>query len=95
MPSLVLASLAIDVLTPSYAAGRGPALNDQEAQDFGISTDRVGLEAEHVFYDADDGVLRHTVTVDYSSHPYTTRYQTTPDRSTPRSVRRRRGRSCS
>uniref|UniRef100_UPI002F917E44 hypothetical protein n=1 Tax=Streptomyces sp. NBC_01562 TaxID=2975879 RepID=UPI002F917E44 len=54
-------------------------VNDQEARDFGISTERICLEIEHVFYDADDDVLRHTITVDYSGHPYVTRYQPTPE----------------
>ncbi|MFF2721289.1 hypothetical protein [Streptomyces sp. NPDC058011] len=53
-------------------------VNDQEAHDFGISTDRVGLEIQHVFYDADD-VLRHTVTVDCSAQPYVTRHVPTPE----------------
>ena len=44
-------------------------MNDQEAQDFGICTDRVCVEIEHVVYDADDDALRHMVTVDYSGHP--------------------------
>lgn len=54
-------------------------VNDQEAADFGISTDRACLEIEHVFYDADDDVLRHTITVDYSGHPYVTRHVPTPE----------------
>lgn len=58
---------------------RARKVNDQEAQDFGISTDRVCLEVEHVFYDADDDVLRHTITVDYSGQPYVTRHVPTPE----------------
>lgn len=54
-------------------------VNDQEAADFGISTDRVCLEIEHIFYDAEDDVLRHTVTVDYSGQPYVTRHVPTPE----------------
>ncbi|WP_405392433.1 hypothetical protein OG596_34255 [Streptomyces sp. NBC_01102] len=54
-------------------------VNDQEAHDFGISTDRLCLEIQHVFYDADDDVLRHTVTVDYSGQPYITRHVPTPE----------------
>ncbi|WP_327687218.1 hypothetical protein [Streptomyces sp. NBC_00467] len=54
-------------------------MNDQEARDFGISTDRVCLEIEHVFYDADDA-LRHTVTIDCSGHPYVTRHVPTPEK---------------
>lgn len=42
-----------------------------EATAFGISTDF--LEAERVFYDAGDDVLRHTVTVDCSGQLYVTR----------------------
>ena len=44
-------------------------MNDQEGQDFGISTDRVCVEIEHVVYDAGDDALRHTVTIHYSGHP--------------------------
>ncbi|GAA3289299.1 hypothetical protein GCM10020295_00850 [Streptomyces cinereospinus] len=40
-------------------------MSDQEARDFGISTDRVCLEIEQNLFDADD-VLRHTATVDFS-----------------------------
>ncbi|MGW1658432.1 hypothetical protein [Streptomyces atratus] len=60
---------------------RARQVNDQEAHDFGISTDRVCLEIEHIFYDADDDddVLRHTVTVDYSGHSYVTRHRPTPE----------------
>ncbi|MFM9457958.1 hypothetical protein [Streptomyces europaeiscabiei] len=58
---------------------RARQVNDQEARDFGISTERICMEIEHVFYDADDDVLRHTVTVDYSGHPYVTRYQPAPE----------------
>ncbi|WP_143674136.1 hypothetical protein [Streptomyces caniscabiei] len=58
---------------------RARQVNDQEVQDFGISTERICLEIEHVFYDADDDVLRHTVTVDYSGHPYVTRFRPTPE----------------
>ncbi|MCX5165934.1 hypothetical protein OOK39_44470 [Streptomyces sp. NBC_00264] len=63
---------------------RQPArqVNDQEAHDFGISTKRVCLEIEHV--DADDDVLRHTVTADYSGHPYVTRHRPTPEELAPR-----------
>ncbi|MEK8141637.1 hypothetical protein NKH18_00625 [Streptomyces sp. M10(2022)] len=60
----------VRVITGSQAR----QVNDQEARDFGISTDRVCLEIEHIFYDADDDVLRHTVTVDYSGQPYVTRH---------------------
>ncbi|MEU8489274.1 hypothetical protein [Streptomyces sp. NPDC048641] len=58
---------------------RARQVNDQEAEDFGISTDRVCLEIEHIFYDAEDDVLRHTVTVDYSGQPYVTRHVPTPE----------------
>ncbi|MFC5657688.1 hypothetical protein [Streptomyces nogalater] len=51
---------------------RARQVNDQEARDFGISTDRACLEIEQIFYDADDDVLRHTITVDYSGQPYVT-----------------------
>ncbi|MDX2524834.1 hypothetical protein [Streptomyces europaeiscabiei] len=64
---------------------RARQVNDQEARDFGISTERICMEIEHVFYDADDEVLRHTVTVDYSGHPYVTRYQ--PRTRGPRTAR--------
>ncbi|MFJ1958768.1 hypothetical protein ACIOGT_38140 [Streptomyces microflavus] len=57
---------------------RARQVNDQEARDFGITTDRLCLEIQHVFYDADDGVLRHTVTVDYSGQPYVTRHVPPP-----------------
>ncbi|MCX4851733.1 hypothetical protein [Streptomyces sp. NBC_00893] len=57
---------------------RAREVNDQEALDFGISTDRTCLEIQHIFYDADADVLRHTVTVDYSGRPYVTRYEPTP-----------------
>lgn len=30
-------------------------------------------------YDADDDVLRHTVIVDYSGHPYVARHHPTPE----------------
>ncbi|WP_030267664.1 hypothetical protein [Streptomyces violens] len=56
---------------------RARKVNDQEAQDFGVSTDRVCLEVEQIFYDADN-VLRHTITVDYSGQPYITHSQPTP-----------------
>ncbi|MFB8443598.1 hypothetical protein ACFC7A_31590 [Streptomyces niveus] len=58
---------------------RARQVNDQEAHDFGISTDRVCLEIEQIFYDADDDVLRHTVTVDFSGTPYVTRRVPTPE----------------
>ncbi|WP_329028409.1 hypothetical protein [Streptomyces sp. NBC_00690] len=54
-------------------------VNAEEAEDFGISTDRLCLVINHIFYDADDDVLRHTVTVDYSGHPYVTRGEPTPE----------------
>ncbi|MEU8672727.1 hypothetical protein AB0C71_38205 [Streptomyces anulatus] len=54
-------------------------VNDQEAHHFGISTDRLCLEIQHIFYDADDDVLRHMVTVDYSAQPYVTRHVPTPE----------------
>ncbi|MFC9931712.1 hypothetical protein [Streptomyces sp. NPDC127190] len=38
------------------------------------------LEIEHVVYDADDDVLRHTITVDFSGQPYVTRHVPTPDK---------------
>ncbi|MGQ4725447.1 hypothetical protein [Streptomyces sp. E2N171] len=43
---------------------RARQVSEQEARDFGISADRVCLEIEQIFHDADDDVLRHTVTVD-------------------------------
>ncbi|MFH8470373.1 UTRA domain-containing protein [Streptomyces sp. NPDC017991] len=55
------------------------SVSDQEAQDFGISTDRACLVIEQVFYDAEDDVLQHTVTVNYSGHPHEIRYQPTPE----------------
>ncbi|MZF88244.1 hypothetical protein [Streptomyces sp. SID5643] len=58
---------------------RARQVTEQEARDFGISTDRVCLEIEHVFYDADDDVLRHTITVDFSGQPYVTRHVPTPE----------------
>ncbi|HEY9327087.1 MAG TPA: hypothetical protein VIS09_02415 [Streptomyces sp.] len=61
------------------AGSRARQVNDQEAHDFGISTDRVCLETQHIFYDADDDVLRHTVTVDFSGQPGVTRYRPTPE----------------
>ncbi|WP_333745883.1 hypothetical protein [Streptomyces sp. IBSBF 2950] len=54
-------------------------VNAQEARDFGISTERHCLVIEQVFYDADDDVLQHTVTVNYSGHPHEIRYQPTPE----------------
>ncbi|MEU1091468.1 hypothetical protein ACFYPN_31950 [Streptomyces sp. NPDC005576] len=55
-------------------------MDDQEDRDYRISTIRVCLEIEHIFYDADADadVLRHTVTVDFSGHPYITRHRPTP-----------------
>lgn len=53
-------------------------VSDQEARDFGISTERACLVVEQVFYDAEDDVLQHTVTVNYSGHPHEIRYQPTP-----------------
>ncbi|MFF0171239.1 hypothetical protein [Streptomyces prasinus] len=61
------------------SGSRARQVSEQQASDFGISTDRVCLEIEHVFYDADEDVLRHTVTVNYSGHPCTTWYQSTPE----------------
>ncbi|MFJ4865946.1 hypothetical protein [Streptomyces sp. NPDC088748] len=58
---------------------RARQVNDQEARDFGISTDRACLEIEQIFYDADADVLRHTITVDYSGQPHVTRYVPTPE----------------
>ncbi|MEE1943090.1 hypothetical protein V1L54_27415 [Streptomyces sp. TRM 70361] len=58
---------------------RARQVNEQEARDFGISTDRVCLEIEHVFYDVEDDVLRQTVTVDYSGQPYVTRHVPAPE----------------
>ncbi|MFE9334823.1 hypothetical protein [Streptomyces sp. NPDC006925] len=58
---------------------RARLVNDQEARDFGISTDRACLEIEQIFYDADDDVLRHTVTVDYSGQSHVIRYVPTPE----------------
>ncbi|MFG2221033.1 MULTISPECIES: hypothetical protein [unclassified Streptomyces] len=55
----------------------GPAGQRPGSLDFGISTDRTCLEIQNIFYDADDDVLRHTVTVDYSGRPYVTRYEPT------------------
>ncbi|WP_460073993.1 UTRA domain-containing protein [Streptomyces sp. YKOK-I1] len=54
-------------------------VNAQEAQDFGISTERACLVIEQVFYDAEDDVLQHTVTVNYSGHPHEIRYQPTAE----------------
>jgi hypothetical protein len=51
----------------------------QEAEDFGISTERACLVIEQVFYDAEDDVLQHTVTVNYSGHPHEIRYQPAPE----------------
>ncbi len=45
---------------------RARQVNDQEARDFGIST-------------ADDDVLRHTITVDFSGQPYVTRHVPAPE----------------
>ena len=50
-------------------------VNAQEAQDFGISTERPCLVIEQVFYDAEDNVLQHTVTVNYNGHPHVTRHR--------------------
>jgi hypothetical protein len=47
-------------------------VNAQEAQDFGISTERACLVIE-------DDVLQHTVTVNYSGHPHAIRYQPAPE----------------
>lgn len=71
-------------------------VNSQEAHDFGISTDRVCLEIEHIFFDAADDVLRHTITVDYSGQPYVTRHVPTRRDSCASSSRpvARRGRPC-
>ncbi|WP_018569518.1 GntR family transcriptional regulator [Streptomyces sp. PsTaAH-124] len=54
-------------------------VNGQEARDFGISTDRVCLETEQTFYDAEGDVLRHTVTVDFIGQPHVTRHAPGPD----------------
>ncbi|MFJ2915069.1 hypothetical protein ACIO8F_38035 [Streptomyces sp. NPDC087228] len=54
---------------------RARQMNDQEARDFGISTDRACLEIEHLFYD----ILRHTITVNLSGQPYVTRHVPTPE----------------
>lgn len=54
-------------------------VNAQEAQDFGISTERPCLVIEQVFYDAEDDVLQHTVTVNYSGHPHVIRFQPSPE----------------
>ena len=54
-------------------------VNAQEAEDFGISTKRACLVTEQVFYDAEDDVLQHTVTANYSGHPHEIRYQPTPE----------------
>ncbi|WP_111340011.1 UTRA domain-containing protein [Streptomyces sp. AC1-42W] len=58
---------------------RARRVNEQEAHDFGISTDRACLEIEQIFYDADDDVLRHTITVDYSGQPHVTRHVPTAE----------------
>ncbi|GGZ18584.1 hypothetical protein GCM10010327_57200 [Streptomyces nitrosporeus] len=50
-------------------------VNNQEARGFGLSTARGCREIEHIFYDADDDVLRYTVTVDYSGQSYVTRHR--------------------
>ncbi|MFJ7416728.1 hypothetical protein ACIQWZ_38935 [Streptomyces sp. NPDC098077] len=63
----------------AVTGNRARQVNDQEAHDFGISTDRACLEIEHIFYDANDDVLRHTITVDYSGQPYVTRHVPTPE----------------
>lgn len=54
-------------------------VNDQEARDFGISTERACLEIEQIFYDAEGDVLQHTVTVNYSGHPHVTRHRLTSE----------------
>ncbi|MFJ9380330.1 UTRA domain-containing protein [Streptomyces sp. NPDC101455] len=54
-------------------------VNAEEAREFGISTERPCLVIEQVFYDAEDDVLQHTVTVNYSGHPHEIRYQPTPE----------------
>lgn len=54
-------------------------VNAEEARDFGISTERSCLVIEQVFYDAEDDVLQHTVTVNYSGHPHEIRYQPTAE----------------
>jgi hypothetical protein len=54
-------------------------VNAQEAQDFGISTERACLMIEQIFYDAEDDVLQHTVTINYSGHPHEIRYQPAPE----------------
>lgn len=62
--------------------GRGRVLSSSRrarARAFGISTDRACLEIEQIFYDADDDVLRHTITVDYSGQPHVTRHVPTPE----------------
>lgn len=69
-------------LPPGAPAGAARAItgtrvrqvHDQEARDFTLSTDRACLKIEQIFYDADDDVLRHTITVDYSGLPHATRY---------------------
>jgi hypothetical protein len=47
-------------------------------------TERPCLVIEQVFYDADDDVLQHTVTVNYSGHP--TRSGTSPHPRTSHNV---------
>jgi hypothetical protein len=54
-------------------------VNVQEAQDFGLSTDRPCLVIEQVFYDAEDDVLQHTVTVNSSGHSHEIRYRPAPE----------------
>ncbi len=54
-----------------------PAVRERLAQS-GV-TISYSVEVEHIFYDADDDVLRHTITVDYSGHPYVTRHRPTPE----------------
>ncbi|MGV9342846.1 hypothetical protein [Streptomyces sp. NPDC003688] len=59
-------------------------VNAQEARDFGISTERSCLVIEQVFYGAEDDVLQHTVTVNYSGHPHEIRYEPAPEGLAPR-----------
>ncbi|MFI1606965.1 hypothetical protein ACH4YN_33270 [Streptomyces griseofuscus] len=58
---------------------RARQVSEQEARDFRISTDRMRPGIEHIFYDADDDVLRHTIAVDFTGQLYVTRHVPTPE----------------
>ncbi|MGJ5763126.1 hypothetical protein [Streptomyces galbus] len=62
-------------------AGEGSAAGDHLVE---RAAERVLVGAvvegvEQIFYDAEDDVLRHTITLDYSGQPYVTRHVPTAE----------------